>query len=199
MVKWDTSTVVAWVAAATATGKVIFDYATGKKDRDQKTDLAEHQIESTERIDLTKILKESLDSLRQDVIRLERKSADNENAWLTQAKENIELKRDLTEAQGEISILKKSNVYYEGLITQYQAENVELRSQVIVLTSHVTILQADNYRLGQSITSMQKQVNLNSEAIIMDVMPVGAPEMILQHVEHATVDKFKDRELATGE
>lgn len=194
MVKWDTSTVVAWMTAAAATGKIVFDYVTGGKDRSQKTVLAEHQIESTERIDLTKILKDSLDSLRQDVVRLDKKSTDNELAWITQVNECITLKGNLNEMTGEVLLLRKNNHYYEEVIEQYQRENVELRDRVSVLTQHVNILQNDNYVLQKEVTSIQHQVNQNSEAIIMDVLPVGGPEMILAEMVRSA-DKFTGKEL----
>jgi len=202
MVKWDTSTVVAWLAAVASTSKVLFDHFGGKKDREQKTELAEHQIESTERIDLTKILKESLDSMRQDIVRLDKRSADldkkatdNEMAWIEEAKKRLDIQKELNSANGEIEALKKNNRYYEGLIEQYQRENVELRSQVAELTSRVSQFQNDNYELQKRMSSMQRQVNQNSESILVDILPVGGPEVILNQISPPPLDKFAEKEL----
>lgn len=179
VVKWEATSVIALLVGISGWCKVWIDSFNASKDRKSKEETTEHQIESTDRIDLTKMFKEGMDSMRQDVMIVKKESEDNKKSWLEQARETVRLEKELGIAHvriealtEECKILKEGRETSKATISMQHQEIESLRSQVLQL-------QSDKLSLERRLNNMETQVNQNSEAIMVESLPVGTPEMIM--------------------
>lgn len=188
----DSAVIVAWIAGIFAVVKSISDiYAARKTQR--------IQIDSTDRIAIThdmQLQRDSMQATMQSALNrigvleeakavLDREFREEINTRDREFREESSKRLEIQEALGRANIRidelvsqdKQKTASYERMIVELHDENVDLKEQVARLTEKLSMVQAHNTEIQSRLEELTVQVEANSDAITLEITPIGQPEM----------------------